>query len=158
MVLQTAILAAGLNFASGFLKGKEAENEYLARAETARQQAAVYRQNAATVRLNGALNEDAQRSQKRATIASARAAAGEAGMGESPTTATALATTSSALEQNILNRRYETESAAENYLYQARLAEEEARQYKKTGSNMFVSNMLSGLASAVGGFYKPNWL
>ena len=79
-------------------------------------------------------------------------------MGESPTTATALATTSSALEQNILNRRYETESAAENYLYQARLAEEEARQYKKTGSNMFVSNMLSGLASAVGGFYKPNGL
>lgn len=154
MAIGLAVTIGALNFASGFLQGKQAENEYKAKAEQLRQQAAVYRRNAATVRMNGALNEDAMRSQKRATIASAAAAAGEAGMGESPTTTTALATTSSALEQNILNRRYETESEAENYLYQARVAEEEARQYRKTASNMFVSNMLSGLSSAVGSYNK----
>ncbi len=93
------------------------------------------------------------RSQKRAAVASAAAAAGEAGMGESPTTTTALATTSAALEQNILNERYRVESEAENYLYQARLAEEQARQHKKAGKNKFMNSMLGGLTSSLGGLF-----
>lgn len=113
------------------LKGKQEEYEAKVQAKLALNNAAIYRKNAARVRLNGSLNEDMMRSQKRAAVASAAAAAGEAGMGESPTTTTALATTSAALEQNILNERYRVESEAENYLYQARLAEEQARQHKK---------------------------
>lgn len=149
MVTQAVLISAGINFASGFLKGKETENAYAQQAQLARQNAAVYRQNASNVRLRGSLNEDAMRSQKRASLATASASAGEAGIGESPTTATALATTSSTLEQNILNERYRVESEAENYLYQARVQEEQAKQYKKAGGNQFMSSMLSGLSSAL---------
>ena len=138
MVAQAALIAAGINFASGFLKGKQEEYEAKVQAKLA---------------LNGSLNEDMMRSQKRAAVASAAAAAGEAGMGESPTTTTALATTSAALEQNILNERYRVESEAENYLYQARLAEEQARQHKKAGKNKFMNSMLGGLTSSLGGLF-----
>ena len=152
MVAQAALIAAGINFASGFLKGKQEEYEAKVQAKLALNNAAIYRKNAARVRLNGSLNEDMMRSQKRAAVASA-AAAGEAGMGESPTTTTALATTSAALEQNILNERYRVESEAENYLYQARLAEEQARQHKKAGKNKFMNSMLGGLTSSLGGLF-----
>ena len=151
MVAQAALIAAGINFASGFLKGKQEEYEAKVQAKLALNNAAIYRKNAARVRLNGSLNEDMMRSQKRAAVASA--AAGEAGMGESPTTTTALATTSAALEQNILNERYRVESEAENYLYQARLAEEQARQHKKAGKNKFMNSMLGGLTSSLGGLF-----
>ncbi len=153
MVAQAALIAAGINFASGFLKGKQEEYEAKVQAKLALNNAAIYRKNAARVWLNGSLNEDMMRSQKRAAVASAAAAAGEAGMGESPTTTTALATTSAALEQNILNERYRVESEAENYLYQARLAEEQARQYKKAGKNKFMNSMLGGLTSSLGGLF-----
>ena len=151
MVAQAALIAAGINFASGFLKGKQEEYEAKVQAKLALNNAAIYRKNAARVRLNGSLNEDMMRSQKRAAVAAA--AAGEAGMGESPTTTTALATTSAALEQNILNERYRVESEAENYLYQARLAEEQARQHKKAGKNKFMNSMLGGLTSSLGGLF-----
>ena len=150
MVAQAALIAAGINFASGFLKGKQEEYEAKVQAKLALNNAAIYRKNAARVRLNGSLNEDMMRSQKRAAVASAAAAAG---MGESPTTTTALATTSAALEQNILNERYRVESEAENYLYQARLAEEQARQHKKAGKNKFMNSMLGGLTSSLGGLF-----
>lgn len=82
MVAQAALIAAGINFASGFLKGKQEEYEAKVQAKLALNNAAIYRKNAARVRLNGSLNEDMMRSQKRAAVASAAAAAGEAGMGE----------------------------------------------------------------------------
>lgn len=80
MVAQAALIAAGINFASGFLKGKQEEYEAKVQAKLALNNAAIYRKNAARVRLNGSLNEDMMRSQKRAAVASAAAAAGEAGM------------------------------------------------------------------------------
>lgn len=153
MVAQALLIKAGIDFASGFLKGKEEQNQYEKKAQLALQNAQVYRQNAANIRLSGAQNEDALRSQKRATVASASAAAGEAGMGESPTTTTALATTSAALEQNILNERYRVESEAENYLYQAMVEEANAKQYRKEGQNRFSGNLLSGLSSSLSSLF-----
>ncbi len=153
MVAQALLIKAGINFASGFLKGKTEQNEYETKAQLALQNAQTYRKNAQNVRLSGAYNEDALRSQKRSTIASASAAAGEAGMGESPTTTTALATTSSALEQNILNERFKVESEAENYLYQALIEEANAKQYKKEGQNRFSGNLLSGLSSSLSSLF-----
>ncbi len=153
MVAQALLIKAGIDFASGFLKGKEEQNQYEKQAQLALQNAQVYRQNAANIRLSGAQNEDALRSQKRATVASASAAAGEAGMGESPTTTTALATTSAALEQNILNERYRVESEAENYLYQAMVEEANAKQYRKEGQNRFSGNLLSGLSSSLSSLF-----
>lgn len=153
MVAQALLIKAGVNFASGFLKGKEEQNQYEKQAQLALQNAQVYRQNAANIRLSGAQNEDALRSQKKATVASASAAAGEAGMGESPTTTTALATTSAALEQNILNERYRVESEAENYLYQAMVEEANAKQYRKEGQNRFSGNLLSGLSSSLSSLF-----
>lgn len=132
MVAQAALIAAGINFASGFLKGKQEEYEAKVQAKLALNNAAIYRKNAARVRLNGSLNEDMMRSQKRAAVAQQPRRRAKRAWAESPTTTTALATTSAALEQNILNERYRVESEAENYLYQARLAEEQARPAQKS--------------------------
>ena len=53
MVAQAALIAAGINFASGFLKGKQEEYEAKVQAKLALNNAAIYRKNAARVRLNG---------------------------------------------------------------------------------------------------------
>lgn len=143
------ILAAiGVNFASKFLQGTADRNKAYAQAADYAEQANIYRRNAALLRLNGALNEDVMRSQNRAYTARSLTAAGEAGMGESETFATALATTAAALEQNVLNARYQVESEAANYLYQANIAEENARQLRKKGRNYFQSSLMSGITSA----------
>ena len=83
MVAQAALIAAGINFASGFLKGKQEEYEAKVQAKLALNNAAIYRKNAARVRLNGSLNEDMMRSQKRAAVASA-AGGGRSGHGRKP--------------------------------------------------------------------------
>ncbi len=153
--MNPALIQAGISFASGFLSGTQEQQAYRQKAQQAYREAAIYRKNAATVRLNGALNEDSMRAKNRATMAVSSAAMGEAGMGESPTTTTALATSASAMEQNVLNTRYQTESEAENYLYQARTAEENARRYKKKGRNSFMNSMLSGASSALTSYMAP---
>lgn len=148
MALNIAV-AMGLNFASGFLKGIGESNAAKVEAANYAQQAVIYQRNAAVTRINGARNEDVMRSQNRAYLANAAATAGEAGMGESPTMVSQLATSGAALEQNVLNQRYQTESEAENYLYQARVAEENARQAKKKSKNKFINGLVSGASSAL---------
>jgi hypothetical protein len=88
------------------------------------------------------------RSSQRAEVAEQRAAAGEAGMAESPTTALAVATTAAKSEQNILNERYKVENEAENYLYQARVADENARVQRKKARNLFTNSVISGIGNA----------
>lgn len=148
MVLPIGV-TMGLNFASGLLGGIAKSNQARATAAVYKQNAANYRQNAAQVRLIGAMNEDIMRAQNRANLSAATTAAAEAGMGESPTMASAVATTAAALEQNVLNARYQTESEAENYLYQARVADAEARRAKKKSHNLFRSGLISGISSAI---------
>lgn len=121
------VISAAMKFATK-LGEKDAYRE---QAAAQMQQAAVYRRNAMIVRQNGSLKENSMRSEKRATVASMSAMAGENGMGESPTTVTALATVSAGMENNILYDRFRGESEAENYLYQARIAEEQASNLKK---------------------------
>lgn len=143
-------VAAGIGFAKGFMGSLNSSNEAAFNAASYQQQAETYRRNARLARRTGAYNEDIYRSKQRAAMASGAAAAGEAGMGESPTTATALATTYNALEQNILSARYQVESEAENYLYQARVADENARQMKKKGKHRFQKALLGGVSGALG--------
>ena len=145
----SALLAAmGINFASNFLKGVDDSNKASVQAQNSWQQANIYRRNAALVRLSGARNEDALRSQNRAVMARAATAGGEAGMGESETFASALASTAARMEQNVLNSRYQTESEAMNYLYQANVAEAAAHQQKKKSKNLFNSGLINGIYSA----------
>jgi len=146
-MLELGALAAA-QFATGFLQGVQQSNQIMRQSYAYQQQGNVYRQNAAITRLNGALNEDISRAKNRAYMSRAMVAGGEAGMAESPTFASALASTASALEQNVLNQRYQTESAAENYLYQARVAEENARVAKKKSHHAFRSGLISGITSA----------
>ena len=141
-------VAMGVNFANGFLNGIRNRNAALLRVADYRQQADIYRRNAALVRLNGARNEDIMRAQNRRQIASNFAAAGEAGMAESSTMISALATSAAMMEQNVLNARYQTESEAENYLYQSRVAEENMRRAQKKSKNAFRSGLISGINSA----------
>lgn len=148
MVLPIGV-SMGLNFASGLLGGIAQSNKANAQAASYKQTAANYRQNAAQTRLVGAMNEDILRAQNRANLARSYAAAAEAGMGESPTMMSAMATNASALEQNVLNARYQTETEAENYLYQARVAEANARNAKKKSKNLFNSGLISGISSAL---------
>ena len=109
--------------------------------------AEIYRRNAQILRQKGAFNEDLLRAQKRATLAENSAVLSEVGMAESPTSVSHLATTSSALEQNILNERYAVETEAENYLYQSQLALNNAKNVKSKGRNAFVSNLIGGMSS-----------
>lgn len=154
MSLGLAAMAA-VNFANGYLDGLRKSKAYKNDARAYLQQAAQYRQNAANIRLNGALNEDVMRSKNRSHLADMVANASENGMGESPTMASSLQTAASALEQNVLNKRYQTESKAENSLYQARLNEENARYLKKKKRNAFQSGLISGIDSALGGLHLP---
>ncbi|MBO5038008.1 MAG: hypothetical protein J6C85_00920 [Alphaproteobacteria bacterium] len=144
-----AVGAVALNFASGLIKGAQQSKSYKAQAKLMEQQAAVYRKNAALLRRNGARNEDIMRSGNRAQLSRAAAAGGEAGMGESATFASGLATTAAALEQNVLNARYQTESQAENYLYDARLTEEKAKLLRKRSENSFRNGLIGGINSAL---------
>lgn len=140
-------LIAGLAFTSSFLNGVNDYNIAKAQAQSYKQQAETYRRNAQILRRKVSLNEDFMRAQKRASLAENSASLSEAGMGESPTTISHLATTSSALEQNILNERYAVETEAENYLYQSRVALANAKKVKSKGRNSFASNFVGGLSS-----------
>ena len=151
-MISYAMIATGLSFASDFLRGVDESHQYKMAGANYEQQAQLYRKNAHISRLKGSLNENNMRSQKRAYIAQATASAGEAGMAESPTMATALATTSSAYEQNILNKRYEVETEAENYLYQARIADENARQMKKKSRHSFRNSLIKGISSGLSAY------
>lgn len=139
----------GVNFASHFLQGIGESNQAAKVSQIYAGQADIYRKNAARVRLLGAYNEDILRAQNRSYAAKARAGAGEAGMGESETFATALAHTAAGLEQNVLNARYQTESEAMNYLYQASVADENARQMKKKSRHRFQNALISGIYGAL---------
>ena len=141
-----ASLIMGLNFASNFLKSEQDRQSYLASADIELQNAEILRHNAYITRAIGARNEDVLRAQNRAYLANNRAIAGEAGIGESPTLMSAIATSSNALEHNVLNERYKVESQAENYLYQARIKEENANQLREKAGNSFASSLLSSVA------------
>ena len=139
----TVAMMYGAKFVSNFLKSENEAKQYLLEADQELQNAEVLRKNAYSVRSAGARNEDISRLQNRAYLASNRAIAYEAGIGESPTLMSSLATSASALEQNVLYDRYKIESEAENYLYQARINEENARQLKKKYKNSFGSSLLN---------------
>lgn len=151
-MINALAINAGLGFVSGFLKGYRNTQAARQQASVYAYEAQAYRRNAARVYAAGALNEDILRSGQRATVSKGAAAAGEAGMGESPTTVAALATTYGALEQNILNQRYEMSSEAENYLYQARIADENQRQMKKKARHAFGSALISGISGGLGAY------
>lgn len=131
-----------LKFASSFLRTTEQNQQYRLEAENELQNAEILRLNAHLIRRSGAINEDVARAQNRAYIAEKTAIANEAGIGDSPTLMTALGTTFSALEQNVLNARFEVESEAENYLYQARVKEANAKALKKK-ANSFENTLLN---------------
>ena len=149
MTLFTGALM-GINFATGFLDGVKQSNAYRQSAYDYRQQAAAFRRNAYLTRLSGALNEDVSRAKNRAYLSNATASAAEIGMNESPTFISALSSSAAALEQNVLNDRYYTESKAENYLYQARVADANARMLKKRSRHAFQNGLISGIGSAFG--------
>ena len=144
MVVSTGLII-GLKMASGFLRSMKNSQQYKVMAEEELQNAELLRQNAYITRITGAKNEDISRIKNRAFIASNRAIAGEAGIGESPTTMTNLAYSTQVLEQNVLNDRYLVESEAENYLYQARIKKENARMLEKKYKNSFGSSLLSSV-------------
>lgn len=57
-------------------------------------------------------------------------------------------------EQNALNIRYQTETAARNYMQQASDMNFYAKQAKKQGKNAFRMSLLSGAANGVAAAYN----
>lgn len=145
MSLSLAV-AAGLGVASNLLKSRNQEKYDTA---AYRQNAAEYRRKALVTRQQGAMAEDRIRYQNRANLARQSAAQGEAGMGESPTALLALATSALPMEQDALNQRYQTESAAQDYLYQANLVDAQRKMMKKKKRNAFMSSFLDSFSSAL---------
>lgn len=148
----SAILMANMavGFANGFAKSLMLSQQARAQQRVYEQQAEVLRMNARSTRKAGAMNEDVLRSHMRSDLAERLAVAGEAGVGSSATTLSALATSAGAQVQNILNGRYEVESEAENYLYQAGIADENARQMRKKAKHRYGKAMMSGVSGALG--------
>lgn len=139
---------AAINFANGFLGGLKESKAYKEKASSYYQQAANYRQNAANIRMQGVIGEDAQRFKNRAALARTQALLSENGMAESPTALSSVATTLSDMEQNLFDRRYQNETRAQNSIYQAGLAENQARAAKKKSHNAFQSGLINGISSA----------
>jgi hypothetical protein len=144
MALGLGVVAA-ISFATNFLEGIKSSNEMKRNSSLYANQAEILRRNAERIRFNGAINEDIMRSKNRNYLARALTAGGEAGMSESPTMMSMLATTLGGLEQNVLNARYQVESEAENYLYQARVQDENARVLKKKSSHAFQNGLMNGI-------------
>ena len=155
MVLPIGV-AMGLNFTSGLLGGIAKSNQAKKQAAGYRQSAANYRYNAAQTRLRGAMNEDAMRAKNRGDLALSSAKMAEAGMGESPTAMSAMATAASGMEQDVLNKRYQNETEAENYLYQAKIEDAKAHAAKKKSRNMFRSGLINGISSALNVYLGEN--
>lgn len=141
-------LATGVGGAFQLLK-KRNEEKYDTSAY--RQNALEYRHKALVTRQQGAMAEDRIRYQNRANLARQSATQGEAGMGESPTTLLALATSATQMEQNALDQRYQTETAAQNYLYQANIADAQRKMLKKKNNNAFMTSFLDSFSSALTG-------
>ena len=81
---------------------------------------------------------------------------GEMGISDSATAIGALAQNAANAEQNALNIRYQTETAARNYMQQASDMNFYAKQAKKQGKNAFRMSLLSGAANGVAAAYRAS--
>lgn len=142
--------------ATTVLRGYQAYQQGKAEAQAYDANADILRQNAAQIRLEGAINEDVQRNQNRQQLSATRALMGEMGIADSATAIGALAQDAANAEQNVLSRRYQTESTARNYVQQAGDMNFYAKQAKRQGKNAFRMSLLSGAANGVGAFYRAS--
>ncbi len=139
---------------SAAVQGISSYQQAKSQASAMKANAGILEQNARQTRLEGALNEDVQRRQNRQELSKLRAAMGEMGIGDSATAIGSLAQDASNAEQNALNIRYKTETAANSILQQASDLRFNAKQTKKQGKNAFFMGMLSGAANGYGAYQR----
>lgn len=145
---------AGLSVAGGIVNGIKGYQQAKSEASAMKANARILEQNARQTRLEGALNEDVQRSQNRQELSKLRAAMGEMGIAESATAIGSLAQDAANAEQNALNIRYKTETEANNLIQQASDLRYGAKQMKKKARNRFFTGMLQGASGGFGTFMK----
>lgn len=148
----SAGVMGGLAAAQTVIGGYQAYRQGKAEAEAYNANADILRRNARQVRLEGARNEDIQRAENRQQLAETRALMGEMGISDSATAIGALAQNAANAEQNALNIRYQTETAARNYMQQA----SDMNFYAKQGKNAFRMSLLSGAANGVAAAYRAS--
>ena len=141
--------AVGVNLVSGLLQAVNKKDVAKGQSNYYRQQADGYRKNARQIRLKGAREEDQQRALNRKELANYSATAEEAGLGESPTYMSDLVSKAAYMEQNLRDNRAQTENDARQALYQAKVAENKARAIRKNSRNVFTSNLIKGISSAL---------
>ena len=152
----SAGVMGGLAAAQTVIGGDQAYRQGKAQAEAYNANADILRRNARQVRLEGSLNEDIQRAENRQQLSKTRALMGEMGISDSATAIGALAQDAANAEQNALNIRYQTETAARNYMQQASDMNFYAKQAKKQGKNAFRMSLLSGAANGIAAAYNAS--
>lgn len=152
----SAGVMGGLAAAQTVIGGYQAYRQGKAQAEAYNANADILRRNARQVRLEGSLNEDIQRAENRQQLSKTRALMGEMGISDSATAVGALAQDAANAEQNALNIRYQTETAARNYMQQASDMNFYAKQAKKQGKNAFRMSLLSGAANGIAAAYNAS--
>lgn len=152
----SAGVMGGLAAAQTVIGGYQAYRQGKAQAEAYNANADILRRNARQVRLEGALNEDIQRAENRQQLSKTRALMGEMGIADSATAIGSLAQDAANAEQNALNIRYQTETAARNYMQQASDMNFYAKQAKKQGKNAFRMSLLSGAAKGIAAAYNAS--
>lgn len=133
---------------SAIASGIEQHNQLKGQSKALKQQARLLEQQEKRTRLEGSLNEDAQRAQNRQAMANSRAMMSEMGIGDSVTAINVLAQDAANAEQNALNMRYRTDTEAANYQQQAGDARFGAKQAKKQARRAFYMGLLQGGADA----------
>ena len=86
---------------SAIASGIEQHNQLKGQSKALNQQAKLLEQQEKRTRLEGSLNEDAQRAQNRQAMANSRAMMGEMGIGDSVTAVNVLAQDAANAEQNV---------------------------------------------------------
>lgn len=149
MAVTVAVISAAMAAASAVAGGIQAKQAGEAEKKASDYNAEILKRNAKQARLEGTLNEDAQRSQNRQELSSARAAMGELGMSDSQTTTGLLAQEAAIGEQNAINQRYGYETEANRYMADANLEKYYGKQAQRQGRNAFYMGLLSGASSAL---------
>lgn len=146
------IVGGILGVASSLLSGVSALSQAKAQSDSLEANASILRKNAEQKRLETSINEDTVRRQKKLAMSSARAQMAEAGVIEGGTSLGVLAQGLANAEQEALNLRYEGETVAVNYLNNASLLEEEAKQARRAGGNAFLTSLVGAGFSGLAGY------
>lgn len=147
--LELAVVAGALSVASTVAGGYQQKQAGEAEKKALDVNAEILRRNAKQARMEGSINEDIERAKDRKELSQARSSIAEIGMESSATNTGVLAQEAANNESNALSQRYASETEANNYIANSRLAEYYGSQAQKRGKKAFYMSMISGVGDGL---------